>query len=339
MATRVGIMGLGFMGMTHFDTYARIKGAKVVAICDVDPKKLAGDWSSIAGNIGGPGARRDLSGIRTYSRARDLYADPDVDVIDVTLPTDRHMATTIAALKAGKHVICEKPMARTGSQCLRMIEAARKARRRLFVAHCIRYWPDYAKTRDIVRSGRHGKVLSAIFTRLSATPTWGYQNWILNAKSSGAAALDLHIHDADFVLYTFGKPKTVTSHGAGFRRGRVDHIVTSYQYPGNKLVVAEGAWEYHPTFPFTMSFRIMMEKATLTFDTNGLMLHTAGAKSRPIKVKAGDGYEHELRDFVNCIAKNRKSDVVSLKSAMQAVKLCEAEIRSATSGRTVAAKL
>ena len=137
MPTRVGIMGLGFMGKIHFDVYKRMKNGQVTAICDVDPKKLSGDWSSIAGNIGSRGARQDLGAIRTYKRAGQMLSDPDIDVVDITLPTHLHAQMAVKALKAGKHVICEKPMAHTSTECQKMIEAARKAKGKLFVAHCM----------------------------------------------------------------------------------------------------------------------------------------------------------------------------------------------------------
>lgn len=339
MTLKVGILGLGFMGKHHYETYGRIKGARVAAISDVDPKKLSGDWSGIVGNIGGAGARTDLSGVSLYPRAEEMFADPGVDVVDITLPTYLHASHAIHALEAGKHVICEKPMAISSREAAKVIDAAKKAKRRLFIAHCIRFWPEYSVAREIVKSRKYGRVISAAFLRRSATPTWSWRNWLQDPKKSGVCALDLHIHDADFVLYCFGKPKAVTSHAGGFRKGRIDHIVTSYDY-GGPLVVAEGGWEYAPGFPFGMSFTIAMEKATLECGRDFVLtLHPMKGKSRPVKVPKGDGYEHELRHFVECIVKNKLSDVVTPKSALDSVKLIEFEMKSALSGKTVPVKL
>jgi predicted dehydrogenase len=339
MPVRVGIIGLGVMGKVHFGTYARIRGAKVAAVCDIQVKKLAGDWSSIVGNIGGEGTREDLSAIRTYRRAEKLLADPEVDVIDITLPTHLHAEMAVKAFKAGKHVICEKPMARTSRQCREMIDARRKANRKLFVAQCIRFWPAYAEARGIVRTRKYGKVLSAVFTRLSATPDWSYRNWMQDPRKSGAAALDLHIHDADFILHLFGRPMSVTSRGTHKRSGGFDHIFTIYEYPDKPLVTAEGAWEYSAPFPFSMTFRIAMNKATLTFGSDGLLLYPVKGKARKIRTKPGDGYEHELRHFIECIRKDQQSDVVPPEDAMRTVKLIEAEVASAMSGKTVRPRL
>ena len=336
MALKVGILGLGFMGRYHYETYARIKGAYVAAICDVDRKKLSGDWSGTTGNIGGAGARTDLAGINVYTRAEEMIADPGVDVIDIALPTYLHAPYAVKALEAGKHVISEKPMAINSREAKRMIDAAKKARRRLFVAHCIRFWPQYVVAREMVKSRKYGQVISASFRRSSGTPIWSWQNWLQDPKKSGLCALDLHIHDADFVLYCFGKPKSVTSHAAGFKKGRVDHIFTSYDYGAGRLVAAEGAWEYAGDFPFSMSFVIAMEKATLEYaPDHTLTLRRLKGKSRQLKAPPGDGYGRELAHFVECITKDRSSDVAPPKSAMESVKLIELEVKSALSGRTV----
>ncbi|NQU76433.1 MAG: Gfo/Idh/MocA family oxidoreductase [Planctomycetes bacterium] len=336
MALRIGIIGLGFMGKFHFGVYQRIEGAKVVAICDVDEMKLRGDWSSIGGNIGDDGGQQqDLSGIRTYNRADRLFADGEVDVVDVTLPTHLHAEAAVSALRAGKHVICEKPMARTSAQARRMIHAASKASRRLFVAHCIRFWPHYAKARQVVMAGQYGKVISAVFTRLSGTPIWSYQNWLQNPGKSGLCALDMHIHDADFILYTFGKPDAVTSRGSGFRKGRLDHIVTTYEYRDNLLVTAEGGWDYAGEYPFSMSFRIAMKKAAIAFQGGELMLYPLGGQGRKVDVDDGDAYENELREFVQCIANGRDSEIAPACSAVRSVQLVEAEMNSALTGKKV----
>src|SRR5512137_983827 len=131
MALRIGIVGLGFMGRMHFETYGKMKNAKVTAICDVDPKKRSGDWSGIAGNIGAKGKKTSLAGIRVYSRLADMLKDPAVDVVGVALPTNQHADAAVAALKAGKDVVCEKPMAINSAAAARMVKAARKARRKL----------------------------------------------------------------------------------------------------------------------------------------------------------------------------------------------------------------
>ncbi len=335
MAVNIGIMGLGFMGKTHFNTYNKIKGARVTAIADVDARKLSGDWSSISGNINTESQRVDLSGIHLYEDAAEMLKDPAVDVADITLPTYLHARWAIRAMESGRHVICEKPMALNSIEGASMLDASRSTRRLLFIAQCIRFWPAYAKTRELVRGGRFGKVVSAVFTRVSPRPTWSWQHFLEDPRKCGSCALDLHIHDADFVLHLLGDPRSVLSRAAVNEKYGMDHITTFYEYDPGTLVQAEGAWEYNPSFPFAMTFRIAMERINLLFDGQELMLCPAKGKAKRVAIAQGDGYFHELEHFVECISRKRSSPLVKPESALRSVQLIEAEIKSARSGRAV----
>jgi predicted dehydrogenase len=339
MTVNIGILGVGFMGNCHFNAYGTCKGVKITALCDIDEARLRAD-AQVDGNIASGAGRKQSARMKLYSDAEQLFANPGVDVVDIALPTYLHAEYAIRAMKAGKDVICEKPMAISSADAKKMMVAAKKTGRRLFVAQCIRFWPSYAIARNIVQSRKYGNVRSAVFTRLSATPTWSWDNWLHDPSKSGKAALDLHIHDADFVLYVFGKPKSVFSRGCGSLRKGFDHIVTTYNYGGTSLIVAEGAWEYAPTFKFSMTFRVAMEKATLELGADGvLQLHGMDGSSKVMPVPGGDGYSHELQHFIDCIAHDRATTVVPLESALQSVRLIEAEIESAVTGKPVKVKL
>src|SRR5688500_8925997 len=108
---RVGIVGIGFMGMIHYLAYQKVRGARVEAICARDPKKRAGDWRGIQGNFGPPGGQMDLRGVAAYAELDEMLADPAIDLVDLCLPPALHAEAAVAAFKAGKHVLCEKPIA------------------------------------------------------------------------------------------------------------------------------------------------------------------------------------------------------------------------------------
>ncbi|MCA9221935.1 MAG: Gfo/Idh/MocA family oxidoreductase, partial [Planctomycetales bacterium] len=105
MTVRIGIIGVGFMGMTHFEGAKAVSGATVAAIATRNQKKLAGDWSDIQGNFGPRGSKTtDLTGVKRYADYHELLADPDIDLVDICLPTEHHERVALEALKAGKHV-------------------------------------------------------------------------------------------------------------------------------------------------------------------------------------------------------------------------------------------
>src|SRR5947209_4784283 len=132
---RIGIVGIGFMGMVHYLAAQKVKGARVAALHTRDRSKLAGDWRGIRGNFGPPGTMMDLSKVRRYERFDDLLLGPDVDLVDICTPTNLHEPMALAALKAGKHVLVEKAIALETRAADAMVRAAKRARKLLLVAH------------------------------------------------------------------------------------------------------------------------------------------------------------------------------------------------------------
>lgn len=129
----VAVVGLGMMGQMHLGCYAQNPGAKIVAVCDQDPDKLSGE-SKVAGNIANDRAL-DMSGVLKTSEIETLLADPAVDLLDFCLPTRSHARATVAALEAGKHVLCEKPMAWTTDECDAVIDAQKRSGKFVLIGH------------------------------------------------------------------------------------------------------------------------------------------------------------------------------------------------------------
>ena len=343
MAVRVGIVGLGMMGTTHFKGYRAIPDAEVVALCDVSGRKLSGDWSDAAGNIDtGAAQQTDLAGLHLHTSLPRLLRDKDVDMVDLCVPTFQHASMAIKALKAGKHVFCEKPMAITSRKAKRMIETAGACGRMLAIGHVLRFWPEYLLIKQMIEDGRYGRVTSAVFTRLSARPLWSWDNWLQDPARSGAAALDLHIHDTDTVQWYFGRPEKVSAVGT-FENDGLAHVVATYHYADGPVVVAEGGWDYPPSFPFRMAASIVFERAAVEYSTLSsptLTIHEAGA-TEPTHppVPAQDGYTEELRYFVECVATGRLPERIDPAEALAAVAIVEAEVKAARTGRPVKVRL
>ena len=341
---KIGIVGLGFMGTTHWGVYKGLKDAQIVALADVDAKKRMGDVSAVVGNIGGGDNSKplDLTGVTVYEDARALIGNADVDIVDICVPTPDHADIVCAALAAGKHVFCEKPLCRDAAQMKRIVAAAKKARTFFNVGLCVRAWPEYRHACEYFKSGKAGKMKSATFKRISPSVDGNaWQNWFMDGARSGGALLDLHVHDADEVNYFFGMPKSVTAVGATgiVSKGGVDHVVATYDYGDGSLVMAEGGWAAAKGTPFEMSFTIVCEKATLKLDASGY--HIYPVKGKPITpkldVKAGPtGWHQELAYFVNCVAKGVKPEKYqTLASVEDTMKLVFAEERSVKAKKAV----
>src|SRR3954453_10538468 len=225
---RIGIVGVGFMGMIHYLAARKLRGAAVTALCSRDEKKLAGDWRGIKGNFGPRGEMMDLSAHKRYRDLAQLLADPDIDLVDVCNPTHLHPETAIRALAAGKHVLVEKAIALDGADADRMVAAARKAGKLLMVAHVLPFFPEFAFAARAIRSGAYSALLGGHLIRVISRPDWSAD--IGDASKTGGPAVDLHIHDTHFIGLLAGVPRAVFSTGKVAPGGAVEYLTTSYLY-------------------------------------------------------------------------------------------------------------
>jgi predicted dehydrogenase len=334
---KIGIAGLGFMGRMHYKCYKALESIEVAAICDVNPN-IEQDTKKAVGNVGEAEGAIDFSNIKLYTDFTKMLKEAKLDVVSITLPTYLHADFSVKALQAGLNVLCEKPMALNVQDCKRMIAEANRSGKVLQIGHCVRFWPEYAKAKQIVDSGKFGRVVAATFQRLGAAPTWGADTWFMDEKRSGGVALDLHIHDTDFVQYLFGMPRAVSSFEAKGTSGELLHIVTQYLYDDGKVVTAEGSWAMMPSFGFEMSFNIAMEKATIVYDLTRqptFKVCPADGQTYTPEVEKGDGWLLEIAHFINSIMGQKVKPVTTLEQSMNSVKIVEAEKKSLRKGQKI----
>jgi predicted dehydrogenase len=337
---KVGIAGFGFMGRTHYKCWKKVKGAEVAAICDVNPN-IEEDTKKAVGNIGDTSEQVDFGSLNLYTDLDEMLAKENLDAVSITLPTFLHPDTSMKALAAGVNVMCEKPMALNSKQCARMIAEAKRSGKILQIGHCVRFWPEYARAKEIVDSGEYGRVIAGTFQRLGSAPTWSIDNWFLDEQRSGGVALDLHIHDTDFVQYLFGMPKAVCSVGAKGPAGGLLHISTQYLYDNNTAITAEGGWGMMPAFGFEMSFNIVLEKATLVYDLTrkpAFRVCPAEGKAFTPEVEEGDGWFLQIAHFAKAVRGEKLKAITTLEQSMNSVKIVEAEKESASKGKKVSIK-
>lgn len=328
---RVGVIGLGTMGQTHLDAYARRCDCKVVAVADRNPDRLLGK-SKAEGNIEGQArGAADLSSATRYDEGHDLIRDPDVQLIDICLPTPMHLDYALASLAAGKHLMIEKPLARTHEQALRLVEAAADAPGHVMVGMCMRFWPGWDWLKQAVAEETYGRVLSASFRRVAQHPGGAFYR---DGQASGGALLDLHIHDTDFVRYCFGNPQAVSSVAHRHVTGHPDHVVTQYVYPDGPVVTAEGGWAMAEGFGFSMRYTVNFEFATADFELGrdpALRLARDG-QTEAVALPEWMGYDAEVGYFLDCLAVGCAPQRVTLADAAESIRLVEAEGRSIEAG-------
>jgi predicted dehydrogenase len=339
---RIGLVGVGFMGMIHYLAAAKLRGARVTAICTRDPKKLAGDWRGIRGNFGPAGTRMDLGKIKRYERFEDLCADPDIDLLDICTPTHLHPDMARTALRAGKHVLVEKAIALTRKDADAMLQAATKANRLLMVAHVLPFIPEFAFAAEVIRAGTYGRLLGGHFKRVIAQPDWSAE--IGDASKTGGPAVDLHIHDTHFIRLIAGLPRKVFSTGTVTDGNTVTYLTTQYLYDSADhapaLSCSSGALAKKGR-EFVHGYELYLEKATLLYEsgTQPLTVLTEDGKSKQPKLKgsaeATAAFTVEIQAAVDGVLAGHEPDLLSAVLARDALVLCHKECQSVLSGNAV----
>lgn len=319
----IGIIGLGFMGRTHLGAYEKAAAAglpvRVTALCDLaapvkpDPRSV--------GNLSTGADATAESAARRYAAAEDLLVDRDVQLVSICTYTDTHIDLAVRALRAGKHVLVEKPLAVRAADIEPLVSAAEAANTLCMPAMCMRFWPAWEWLRERVRDGSLGAVRSATFQRLAAPPSWS-QDFYRDPARSGGALIDLHIHDTDFVRWCFGDPQDVRS------TGTIHHLTTCYEYPGGPPhVTAEGGWDHTPGMPFAMRYLVVFERATAAFDiarTPQLLLYRDG-NAEEVSLSPLSGYEVQVQHLLRAISEDRRDIRVTVRDALATARLLERE--------------
>ncbi len=335
----VGICGIGFMGMIHYLGYQRVRGAKVTAICEKVRQRLAGDWRSIKGNFGPRGKKMNLSGIARYGRLEDLLADKNVDMIDICLPPCGHAEAAVAALKAGKHVLCEKPIALTVADARRMVRTARRSGKLLMIAHVLPFFAAYRFAYKTITSKKYGRLLGGNFSRVISDPLWLKDFY--DPRGCGGPMIDLHIHDAHFIRLIAGMPSSV--HSVGRMRGEVaEYFNTQFLFDDPSLVITATSGVINQQGrPFTNGYEIHLERATLLFEswteTPVTVLTDNGRVTRP-KFAPGDeidDFAAELTEATKAVRTGRPSALLDGQLARDALVLGQKETQSIVRRRAV----
>lgn len=321
---RVGLIGCGTIGSVHAAGYLRMQDVELAGIVEV--RETHGREMA---------ARFQTTWYPTFEA---LLKATQVDVIDVCVPTYLHRGYVEAAAKAGKHVICEKPIARSLEDAKAMIDICEANGVRLFIAQVLRFFPQYRKAYDLLQKGALGDVGTVRTTRGGVFPT-SWNDWYASAANSGTLIVDMIIHDFDFLRWCFGEVQRVYAkslHGRDLNR--LDHAFVSLRFANGMIGHVEGTWAY------PSGFKTRLEIA----GTKGVLEHVS-ENEMPIHLElrervgevqgvavpesplAKDPYQLELEHFVACI-RTGADPIVTAQDAYEALRISLAALESAATG-------
>jgi UDP-N-acetylglucosamine 3-dehydrogenase len=331
---RIGLVGAGGMANLHANCYANIPNTILAGVYDIRPDAA----TALA-------ARHDA---KSYSDFDTMLTDVRPDVVDVCCPTPWHADYVCRAAERAKElnlrgIVTEKPMARTVEECERMIATCRTADIPLFVAHVVRFFPEFALAKREVESGAVG-VPAAIRTRRGGPMPRAWNDWYADFGLSGGCILDLIIHDFDWLRWTFGEVERVYAKGlTDSHLPAFDYALVTLRFESGAIAHVEGTWADPGGFKATLE--IAGDKGLLEYNFNqptGTPFRSALADGDdpragvdiPESPVAINPYQVELQHFADCIH-NGVAPSITPEDGMEAVRIAMAALESISTGKPV----
>lgn len=321
---KVAIIGCSGMGRVHA---AAIQGAGLeIAICaDKDPAAAE--------------ALAEQYGAKAMTNGRAAVKSKKVDVVAIATPTPTHLQFVKAAAAAGKHIFCEKPFCRTVADCKEAIKLAKKAKVKLFVGHVVRYFHEFESMKAQIEAGKVGTPGFVKIYRGGIFPG-GVDSWFTDYDLSGGVTMDCMIHDLDWVRYVFGEPQRVFCQALMRSKPEpMDYSQVTMRMKSGLIANIIGTWA-HPA-GFQVKAEICGDEGMLQFDSNDAPISSMKRQTEagpsmivPGQPVAKSPYQLEWEDFAAWLLEDRAPRVTP-QDALKAVRMAEAALESAASGKPV----
>lgn len=341
----IGIIGCGKIAQVrHIPEYTDNKNATIAAYYDLNTQRA----QELANQYGG----------KVYPSYEEILADPEIDAVSVCTANSSHAQITIEALKAGKHVLCEKPMATTLEDCEEMVQAAKQSGKFLMIGQNQRLTKAHARAKQLLNEGIIGDVITFRTTFGHGGPeTWsidsGKNTWFFDKNKAAMGAMaDLGIHKTDLIQFLLGQTVTETTakittldkkDANGNLIGVDDNAVCIYKMSGGALGTMTASWTYYGE----------EDNSTILYGTKGMMrIYDDPVYSITVTTASGENIYYQIDkiqtndnqtksgvidEFVDCLV-NNKAPAISGESVLTAMRAVFASIQSSQTGRTVAVR-
>ncbi len=321
---RVALIGVGGMGSLHLDIYKGMADVELVALCDIRMdmlKEKAGDLP-----------------VRLYDDIDALLTNETLDMVDICTPTYLHAEQAIKAMEAGVHVLSEKPMARTYEECKAINAVIAKTGKHYMTAQVVRFMNAYRYLRGVITSDKYGKLESLTLQRYSQAPLWSWENWFLDEARSGHVALDLMIHDIDFMQSVLGEPETIVGVYRPMAENMTNYAYANYIYK-DCVASVETGWYTDQTLAFCALYKAVFARGNVVLEKDGCV-YDCGKPidfdeaevigETDINISDMDGYAGEIRYFIDCIRPGCQATVATSESTSKSVALVERTLHALT---------
>ena len=252
----------------------------------------------------------ERTGARATAEMDEALSDPDVDAVLIALPTSVHRMATERAAEAGKHVFCEKPIARTVEDAIAMTEACARAGVAFQVGHVVRFFPEYARIKQVLDEGTLGQI-AMVRTMRRSGPVMERSPWFADLEKNGGLIIDLMIHDLDTLRWYFGDVERVYAHGLSYTEWQQtrDVAMASVRFRNGVMAHLDASWAHGG---FYTAIEVAGEKgllshnsrknATLTFESSEKLDFVNNAPSLAFsRPSPFNPYAREIAHFVEAI--------------------------------------
>ncbi len=333
MTLRVGVVGAGnIFARGHLPALLATDSVKTVAVCDIDPLRAQEAASA-------------LDALPVEGEAADLFGRDDLDAVLVLTPTHTHADLAIAALEAGKHVLCEKPMARSAADAHRMAEAAARSGRRLMVGHTRHFDERWVAIHDQIRAGRIGDPVYLYRSEhaFNGAPAGA---WPWRDEQSGGVLWDVGIHVAELIHWYFGErprrafTKLLRVRPEAVAGGASDAAIVTFDCGPMRHAVLSVSWIHPPAWgPFYASMEVVGTSGRIDYqdlDAHPAII-AAGTeltipRYSPLLSATATAFQREIEHFSAAIEADAPF-AITTEDAVAAVEVVAAAERSALSGR------
>jgi len=310
----VAVIGAGFWGRNHARNLNELSQTRLLAICDRDEKKAK--------------AVAELFGVDTYRDSSRMLARKDVEAVTVCTWSTNLAAEAMKALKAGKHVLVEKPMANSVNEAKRIVQLAKTKQRLLMVGFLMRFIPGLERIKQAVDKGEIGTVVYATARRVSQWP---------ERIGDVGVIKDLAVHDIDVTRYLFDdEPVEVFAKAGNFRHKKFeDHAQVLVTFRGGKTAFIEANW----LTPYKIRKLIVTGSEaimTLNYITQEIMIETAGQTLAP-RYEVKEPLKLELEHFAHSILDDKEPKITGV-DGLKALQIAEAALKSSRTGTVVKLK-
>ncbi|MBC7334108.1 MAG: Gfo/Idh/MocA family oxidoreductase [Actinobacteria bacterium] len=327
MLLKTAIIGMGNIGKLHAEVCSKFNELEIVGIVDTNKE------------IGIKAA--EIYKTKFYTDLDDLIRNDKIDIAVVCTPTYLHPQIVKRLAYKKINIYCEKPIALTLKEADSMIQAVRKNKVKAIVGHVLRFWPEYCKAKEIVDNNILGKPISAYCKRVCHIRGEAHKNWKIDENLSDGAALDVQIHDIDYLIWLFGNPVIIKSIGSYNKNlGGWFHVDTILKFKNNITGLVTAEWNPIKNFPFLMELRILFEAGALEWKYASNRGYEGREEKFDFKVNYSDGtadiykvenidpYYNEWKYFIDCIIKNKPIINSSMESARNSLSITLQTIKS-----------